>query len=265
MTKTAMILAGGLGLRMRPLTLTRPKPLIEVCGKALIDYGLDKLREAGVEKAVVNVHHHPEQIEAWARRQSSPRIEISDERDLLLDTGGGIVHALPKLGKLPFFVLNSDSFWTDQGKPALARLSETWDSAIMDCLLLVCPFENTVGYSGKGDFVMASDGRLKRLSQDNSGGLVYIGAYLMHPRILADALGGKFSMNLLWNKLIEQGRLFGVVHKGLWMHVGTPDAIALAEAAMNTPDIVTPAKAGDPLQAPDPLAKRVPRLRGDDG
>ena len=153
----AMVLAAGYGQRMRPLTLTRPKPLVEVAGKPLIDYGFDRLRAAGVEEAVVNVHYLPEQIEAWAKRQAAPRIVIADERAEILDTGGGVARALPRLGADPFFVINSDSFWVDDGTPALDRLRTAWDDQAMDCLLLLSPLARTVGYDGKGDFVRGAD------------------------------------------------------------------------------------------------------------
>jgi N-acetyl-alpha-D-muramate 1-phosphate uridylyltransferase len=230
----AMVLAAGLGLRMRPLTYDRPKPLVEVAGRALIDYAFDHLRRSRVGKAVVNVHYLPEQIEAWARLQTSPLIEISDERDGVLDTGGGIVRALDRLGPQPFFVINSDSFWLDSRRPALQRMREAWDDGRMDCLLLVCPLKKTVGYDGKGDFVQSADGQLRRISGEAGEPLVYIGAFLVHPRLFADAPRGKFSMNLLWNRAIEDGRLFGLMHEGRWIHVGTPDAIPRAEAAMRT-------------------------------
>jgi MurNAc alpha-1-phosphate uridylyltransferase len=230
--ETAMMLAAGLGQRMRPLTLTRPKPLIEVAGKALIDYGLDRLREAGVKTVVVNVHHLAEQIEEWAARQTSPRIVISDERDALLDTGGGVARALPLLGPKPFFVLNSDSFWQDGPIPALARLRTAWNDDVMDCLLLLSPPERTVGYDGAGDFVRDKSGRLARGAGAGGEALAYIGGYLASPRLLDGAPRGKFSMNLLWDRAIAQGRLFGIVHDGRWLHVGTPEAIRLAEAAL---------------------------------
>ncbi len=229
---TAMVLAAGYGLRMRPLTLVRPKPLIEVSGKPLIDYCVDNLRTSGVTRAVVNVHYLLEQLEDWAARQTLPRAEISDERDELLDTGGGIARALHRLGDAPFFVINSDSFWVDEGEPALQRLRNAWDDKRMDCLLLVCPLNMTAGYGGAGDFVRSEDGRLRRVGGTTGERLVYIGGFLVHPRIFADAPGGRFSMNVLWDRAIEQGRLFGIVHSGRWFHVGTPDAIAVVEAAM---------------------------------
>ena len=230
--ETAMVLAAGLGQRMRPLTLTRPKPLVEVSGKALIDYGFDSLRRAGVETAVVNVHYLADQIEAWARQQPAPRIIISDERDQILDTGGGVAKALPLLGTDPFFVLNSDSFWVDDDEPALDRLRAAWDDATMDCLLLLSPLERTVGYDGAGDFVRGDDGRLMRRADSGETPLAYIGGYLVSPRLFAGAPQGSFSMNTLWNRAIARGRLFGLEHLGRWLHVGTPDAIPLAAHAL---------------------------------
>lgn len=230
--RTAMVLAAGYGQRMRPLTLTRPKPLVEVSGKALIDYGFDHLRLAGIETAVVNVHYLGDQIEAWARRQAKPRILISDERAELLDTGGGVAKALPLLGQEPFFVLNSDSFWVDEGEPALDRLRAAWDDATMDCLLLLSPLERTVGYDGAGDFVLGQDGRLTRRAHSTGTPLAYIGGYLVSPRLFEAAPQGSFSMNRLWDKAIAQGRLFGLQHLGHWLHVGTPEAIPLAEQAL---------------------------------
>lgn len=230
--ETAMVLAAGLGMRMRPLTDARPKPLIEVKGRVLIDYAFDKLRAAGVRKAVVNVHYLADQMIAWSKRQTSPAVEISDERAEVLDTGGGIALALPRLGREPFFVLNSDSFWIDGELPALRRLRATWDDASMDCLLLLCPLNRTVGYDGKGDFMIGADGRLSRRAEDAGPALVYAGCYLVHPRLFRAAPPGKFSMNLLWDRAIAEARLFGLAHDGTWIHVGAPAAIAGAEAAL---------------------------------
>jgi MurNAc alpha-1-phosphate uridylyltransferase len=224
----AMLLAAGLGVRMQPLTRARPKPLIEVGGKTLIDYAHDKLRQAGCETAVVNVHYLADQIEAWASRKSQPALLISDERDELLDTGGGVANALPLLGGDPFFVLNCDSFWIDRTRPALDLLLDHWNDAHMDCLLLLAPVGQTVGYDGRGDFFMDGAGELSRRSGEVAG-LVYIGGYLVHPRIFAGAPTGKFSMNLLWDRAIAGGRLHGLAHNGTWFHVGTPDAIGEAE------------------------------------
>lgn len=231
--ESAMVLAAGYGQRMRPLTLTRPKPLVQIAGKALIDYGSERLRAAGVKTAVVNVHHLAEQIEAWAEKQTSPRIVISDERDEILDTGGGVAKALPLLGEHPFFVINSDSFWVDEGEPALDRLRAAWDHERMDCLLLLSPLDRTVGYDGKGDFVRGADGRLtRRAASSGAPPLAYIGGYLVSPRLFEGAPKGKFSMNLLWDIAIARGRLFGIEHLGRWLHVGTPEAIPLAESAL---------------------------------
>ncbi len=221
-----MILAAGLGTRMRPLTDHTPKPLLKVANKRIIDYGLDHLNVAGVETAVVNKHYLPDQIEAWAKQISSPKIVISDETDQVLETGGGVKRALPVLGTEPFYVLNSDCFWTDHGTPALERLAQSWDNAIMDCLLLLCDPKHTTGYDGNGDFVMDAEGRLKRQTQN---GLCFIGAYLVHPRLFENAPAGRFSMNVLWNEAIANQRLFGISHQGHWLHVGTPDAIKAAE------------------------------------
>ena len=226
----AMILAAGLGVRMRPLTNDRPKPLIEVAGKALIDYGFDRLREAGVQKAVVNGHYRAKQILLWSQHQAAPEVVFSDEQAEILDTGGGIAKALPLLGRLPFFVLNSDSFWVDGRVPALSRLRAAWDDATMDCLLLLCHVDRTIGYDGRGDFRLERDGRLIR--QQGSGALAYIGGYLVHPRLFKNAPPGKFSMNVLWDQAISEGRLHGIAHSGKWFHVGTPDAVGLAEAEL---------------------------------
>jgi MurNAc alpha-1-phosphate uridylyltransferase len=227
-----MIMAAGFGHRMRPLTNGKPKPLVKVKGVPLIDYGLARLSDVGCDLAVVNVHYLPEQIEAWARGHASPRIIISDERQELLDTGGGIVKALPHLGHEPFFVVNSDSIWIDKGRPALARLTARWDDARMDCLLLLCRPERTIGYDGHGDFLTDAEDRITGRPKKDETGLAYIGAYLVHPRLFASVRLVKFSMNLLWDEAIAQRRLYGIEHEGQWLHVGTPDAIPLAERAL---------------------------------
>ena len=226
-----MVLAAGLGMRMRPLTDHRPKPLIEVSGKPLIDYGMERLREAGVQKAVVNGHYLADQVLLWSKQQTSPQVIFSDERAEILDTGGGIAKALPLLGEQPFFVLNSDSFWIDGKVPALSRLRGAWNDATMDCLLLLCHVDRTIGYDGQGDFLLGRDARLIR--QQGSGALAYIGGYLVHPRLFDGIAVEKFSMNVLWDSAILKGRLHGIAHSGKWLHVGTPDAIALAEAELS--------------------------------
>ena len=215
--------------RMRPLTFATPKPLIKVAGKLLIDYAVEKLKAAGIENVVVNKHYLPDQIEAWAKAQRGIKIKTSDESDRVLETGGGIARALPLLGNEPFYVLNSDCFWTEAATPALQRLSETWDDRKMDSLLLVCDPARTTGYGGGGDFVIESDGRLKRQTQN---ALVYIGAYIVHPRLFEAAPIGAFSMNVLWNKAIAAGRLYGIEHQGHWFDVGTPEGIPAAEAGL---------------------------------
>jgi MurNAc alpha-1-phosphate uridylyltransferase len=229
---SAMVLAAGLGKRMHPLTLARPKPLVEVAGKRLIDYAFDHLRGAAVRRAVLNVHYLADQLVEWAQAQKTPEIIISDERRELLDTGGGILKALPHLGRHPFFVLNSDSFWLDGPIPALERLRLAWKAPQMDCLLLLCPLAASVGYAGTGDFHLQADGHLIRKQPGASAPFIYAGAFLVSPSLFARAPQGAFSMNLLWDEAQAKGRLFGIAHDGLWIHVGTPDSIAYAELAM---------------------------------
>jgi N-acetyl-alpha-D-muramate 1-phosphate uridylyltransferase len=231
---SAMILAAGLGKRMYPLTLDRPKPLVEVAGKRLIDYAFDRLRSANITRAVVNVHYLAEQVESWAQSQTSPEIVISDERRHLLDTGGGIQKALGYLGSAPFFVLNSDSFWLDGATPALERLRRAWEGAKMDSLLLLSPQESAVGYEGTGDFHMDASCRLTRRQPGKTAPFIYAGCYLVAPSLFAGAPEGAFSMNLLWDAALAQGRLFGLVHDGLWIHVGRPESIAYAERTMES-------------------------------
>ncbi len=229
---TAMVLAAGLGQRMRPLTAARPKPLVEVAGQALIDHGLDRLERAGVATAVVNVHYFADALERHLGGRRRPRIAISDERDELLDTGGGIARALPLLGDAPFYVQNSDSFWIEGARPNFDWLASAWDDARMDALLLLASSVTSVGYQGEGDFVMDSEGRLARRAERRVAPFVYSGAAILHPRLFAGAPAGPFSLNLLFDRAIEAGRLFGVRMDGIWLHVGTPDAIAEAEAAI---------------------------------
>ena len=228
----AMVLAAGFGKRMRPLTETTPKPLINVAGRPIIDYVFDHLRKAEVTRAVVNVHYLPQQLIDWSRRGVEPAITISDETDAILDTGGGVARALPVLGTEPFFVMNSDSFWIDYGIPALTRLKANWDPEKMDCLLLLLSPEMTVGYDGTGDFEIAADGRLSRKRANSVAALAYIGGYLVHPRLFENLPGPAFSMNALWDRAIARGRLYGLAHNGRWLHVGTPQAIAKAEEVL---------------------------------
>ncbi len=227
--RRAMVLSAGLGTRMRPLTERMPKPLVEVGGKALLDHVLDRLAEAGVERAVVNVHHFAEQIERHLAARSKPQIVISDERGLLLGTGGALVKALPELGGAPFFHINSDTIWIDGVQPNLARLAENFDSAAMDALLLLAPTTCSIGYAGRGDFAMAPDGRLRRRAEREVAPFVFAGAAILAPALFKDAPQGEFPLTDLFERAAEAGRLYGLRLEGLWMHVGTPDAIVLAE------------------------------------
>src|SRR5665213_1512919 len=218
--KRAMVLAAGLGKRMRPITVTTPKPLVEVGGRALIDRALDTLENAGVEKAVVNVHYLADLVSVHVARRKSPEIVVSDERARLLDTGGGIVKALPALGSEPFYLLNSDSFWIEGARPNLSWLADAWNDRSMDALLLVAPTVRTIGYHGRGDFRMDPAGRLVRRPEREVVPFVYAGAAILHPRLFEAAPAGPFSLNLLFNAAMEAGRLFGVRLDGLWFHVG---------------------------------------------
>jgi len=229
--KLAMVLAAGLGKRMRPITDTIPKPLVRVAGKTLLDWCLDSLAEAGVGKAVVNVHYFPEQIAAHAAARKTPAIVISDESAGLLDSAGGIVKALPELGREPFFIVNADTFWIDRGKPNLERLAGAWDAAAMDMLLMLADRRRATGHTGGGDFLCCPDGRLRRSASDPAG-MIYAGAAIVHPRVFADAPPGAHSLNLYFDAAITAGRLFGLEMDGHWITVGTPDAIPLAEAAV---------------------------------
>jgi MurNAc alpha-1-phosphate uridylyltransferase len=232
MIDRAMVLAAGLGKRMRPLTDALPKPLVPVAGKALIDHVLDKLSHAGVTQAVVNVHHRADQIEAHVKGRARPRIVISDERGELLDTGGGLVKALPHLGTGPFFHMNSDTLWIEGVTPNLARLATHFDAARMDILLLLASTATSIGYGGRGDFNMAPDGRLSRRPEREVTPFVYAGAAILAPAIFVDAPQGAFSLNRLFDRAAAAGRLHGLRLDGTWMHVGTPEAIKAAEAAI---------------------------------
>jgi MurNAc alpha-1-phosphate uridylyltransferase len=226
-----MVLAAGLGTRMRPLTEKTPKPLIEVGGKKLIDWGLDSLEHAGVVEAVVNIHHLPEQMRAHLAKRTAPHIVISDETDKLLESGGGIVRALPLLGPEPFFVLNADTFWIEDGAPNLSGLALAWDGARMDILLMLAEMDRATGHSGRSDFLLGADGRLTRSGGDPAG-LIYAGAAVVHPRIFAGAEAEPHSLNRYFDLTAAEGRLFGWRMRGRWITVGTPEAIPEAEAAV---------------------------------
>ena len=227
----AMVLAAGLGVRMRPLTDRMPKPLIRVAGRALLDHVLDKLADAGVGEAVVNVHYLPDQIIDHVATRNRPRVIISDERDHVLGTGGGVVKALPLLGHLPFFHVNSDTMWIDGVRPNLARLAEAFDPARMDILMLMAPTTSSIGYNGSGDYAMLPDGALRKRREHQVVPFVYAGAAIMSPSLFADAPAGEFSLTKTFDRANEQERLFGLRLDGVWMHVGTPDAIDAAEKA----------------------------------
>jgi len=230
--QSAMVLAAGFGQRMRPLTDNMPKPLVKVAGKALLDHVLDRLADAGVARAVVNVHYLAEQIERHVAARKRPSVTISDERGLLLDTGGGVVKALPLLGDAPFFHINSDTIWIDSVTPNLTRLAEAFDPARMDALLLLAPGAGSIGYAGRGDFTMAADGHLTRREEREVAPFVFAGAAILSPAMFKAAPQGEFSLTTLFDRAAEAGRLHGLRLDGLWMHVGTPEAIADAEAAI---------------------------------
>ena len=230
--RTAMVLAAGLGERMRPLTEKVPKPLVPVAGKPLLDHVLDRLSAAGVERAVVNVHYLADQIEHHVAARKAPQITISDERAKLLNTGGGVVKALPKIGPSPFFHINSDTIWIDGVKPNLERLAEAFDPDSMDALLLLAPSAHSIGYAGRGDFQMQTDGRLTKRGEHQVAPFVYAGAALLRPELFKNAPDGAFPLTALFDRTAAAGRLFGLRLEGVWMHVGTPDAIGQAEAAI---------------------------------
>jgi MurNAc alpha-1-phosphate uridylyltransferase len=226
---TAMILGAGLGTRMRPLTDVVPKPLVRLNGKALIDHALDRLEAAGITRVVVNVHYRADQLEAHLKTRTSPRILISDERDELLDTGGGVVKALPLLGDKPFLIHNADTAWIEGIGGSLSRLIAGWDGDRMDSLMLLALAATSVGYDGHGDFSMDASGVLTRRRERVEAPFVFAGVSIAHPRLFAGAPAGAFSLNKLWDGAIAERRLFGTRLDGVWMHIGTPEAVAEAE------------------------------------
>lgn len=235
--RSAMVLAAGLGQRMRPLTDQVPKPLVKVNGKALIDHVLDRIAAAGIDAAVVNVHYKADLLEAHLAARRKPHIVISDERDALLDTGGGVVRALPKLAPGPFLVHNCDATWIEGVGSNLAKLCAAWDDSRMDFLLLCALASTSVGYDGRGDFQMQSDGRLQRRKPQQLVPFAFTGVSIAHPRAFAGAPQGPFSLNRLWDRAIDNGRLFGVRLDGIWMHIGTPEAVAAAERRIDDPNV----------------------------
>lgn len=232
MPTSAIVLAAGLGTRMRPHNGMIPKPLVQVGGKSLIDYSLDRLADAGVERVVVNVHHLADAVERHLAARRRPRIVISDERSALLGTGGGVAKALPLLGTAPFFLVNSDTVWLDGVKPNFTRLAEAFDAATMDALLLLSPTADSIGYTGRGDFAMTPDGHLRRRAEGEVVPFVYAGAAILTPALFTGAPSGAFPLTLLFDRAAAKDRLFGLRLEGIWMHVGTPEAVAAAEVVL---------------------------------
>ena len=232
--KMAMVMAAGLGKRMRPLTATRPKPLVEVAGRALLDHVFDRLRAAGVERAVVNVHYLADALEAHLRhRVHGIELVVSDERGKLMETGGGLVQARDLIGDAPFLCVNADNLWVDGPTDAIRLLASRWDEAAMDALLLVVPYARAHNHRGQGDFHLDAAGRIvRRRGAGRVAPFVYTGVQILHPRVIRDWPDGAFSTNLFWNRAIEAGRAYGVVHQGLWFDVGTPAAIPRTEAML---------------------------------
>ena len=230
---TAMVLAAGLGKRMRPLTASRPKPLIEVAGKPLLDHLLERLRAAGVQRVVVNVHYLADAVEAHlANNSHGLDVAVSDERSLLLETGGGMVKAAPLIDCDPFLVVNSDNLWVDGPADTLKLLASHWNGDKMDALLLLVPQARAENHRGLGDFHMDRSGRLRRRDRSRVAPFVYTGVQIVSKRILEGAPEGPFSTNVLWDRVIEEGRCFGAVHQGLWFDVGTPQAIKATELTL---------------------------------
>ena len=233
----AMVMAAGLGLRMRPLTLERPKPLIPVMGKPMLDHALDRLEEAGVASAVVNSHYKGAMIAAHLAGRTSPAITLSPE-DTLLETGGGVKKALPLLGADPVYVINADILWLDGPSPTLARLARHWNPEEMDALLLLMATTKAVGYEGRGDYHMDPLGRLTRRGEMEIAPFVYAGVQIVKPELFGqDTPDGAFSTNRVWDRAQEAGRLFGLAHDGLWFHIGTPDALAETEEMLSMSDV----------------------------
>ena len=233
MIDTAMLMAAGLGKRMRPLTATRPKPLVKVAGKPLMDHALDRLEAGGIRKVVVNVHYLADTVEAHLKtRKGALDFVISDERAKLLETGGGLIHARGLLGDQPFFCANSDNLWIDGPQETLGVMRRLWNPDRMDALLLLVPLARATCHSGPGDFHMAADGRLSRRKTAHVAPFVFTGVQILSPALLVDPPGDVFSTNVFWNRAIEAGRLYGVSHPGLWFDVGTPKAIPVVESML---------------------------------
>ena len=234
LSDTAMVLAAGKGTRMRDLASERPKPLIKVKDTPLIDGVLDRVSAAGIKKVVVNVHHFAGMLRDHLVSRQEPEIAISDESDQLLDTGGGVARALEHFNGRPFFVLNADVLWLDGRANTLSRLAQRWSDEEMDALLLMCFTVNAIGYEGLGDFMMADDGRLSRREEQCVAPFAFSGIQVLHPRLFDAVPDGVFSLNRLWDKAESKGRLFGLIHEGAWMHVGTPEGVSAAEDVLSS-------------------------------
>lgn len=230
MIDTAMLMAAGLGKRMRPLTATRPKPLVKVAGKALMDHTLDRLGAGGIKTVVVNVHYLADTVEAHLKTRKDMRFLISDERDKLLETGAGLMHAKPLLGDKPFVCANSDNLWIDGPAETLGMMQRLWDPERMDALLLLVPLARANCHKGPGDFHMDANGRLTRRKTAHVAPFVFTGVQILSPSLLVDPPADVFSTNIFWNRAIAAGRLYGAVHQGLWFDVGTPQAIPVVES-----------------------------------
>ncbi len=230
---TAMIMAAGKGTRMMPLTADRPKPLVAVAGTALLDHVLDHLRDAGVGQIVINAHYRASQVEDhMADHAADFKVAFSDERDLLLDTGGGLVRALPLIPDDPFICVNADNWWTNDGENAFTRLMAAWDDNAMDVLMLLIPYAEANNTQGQGDFDLDVDGRLSRRKADQQAAYVWTGIQMLSKRLIIDPPSEVFSTNVFWDRAIAKGRCYGLVHEGLWFDVGYPDAIAATEAKL---------------------------------
>ncbi len=239
--RRAMVLAAGLGERMRPITLTVPKPLITIGGRTMLDRAIDALQAHGAEHVVVNAHYLADAIERHiaARRlgsTASPPMTVVIEAERL-ETGGGVANALPLLGEAPFFVINGDILWRDGPRPTLGELVRAWDAERMDALLLLHPLATAIGYDGPGDFSLTGDGRLVRRQPDGRAPFLFAGLQILHPRLFEDVPGDAFSLNVVYNRAIASGRAFGIVHRGGWCHVGTPGDIPSAEAFLRAPPL----------------------------
>jgi len=235
MIRRAMIMGAGLGTRMRPLTDDKPKPLVPVAGRTLVDHSIDRLVAAGVTQIVVNTHYKAAMLVAHLDKRRDVTITYSDETARLLDTGGGVVKALPLFQDEPFFVLNSDSIWVENDVPVLSAMQQAWDATRMDGLLLLAEMSTAMGYDGSGDFVLLPGNTIARAKGRSEKPYAYPGVQIVHPRMFAGAPDGPFSTNVMWNRTIEQGRLFGTVLDGVWIHVGTPEAVDEAEAYLAQP------------------------------